>query len=167
MRSILIANEPGGSFGLPWKGDAPCFNFNFPRKNIPADELDKIADKSEITTLVLGVDLQDYSVISEFLNLNQLYIYSGNSLTDISFIKPLVKLHQLYIAESHISSLEPFAELIKEKARLLDESGESKDAFFTYPFEAVCIRSDRLDCKPEDYIDKTVLFTREFYINNR
>lgn len=74
MRSILIANEPGGSFGLPWKGDAPCFNFNFPRENVPADELDKIADKSEITTLVLGVDLQDYSVISEFLNLNQLYI---------------------------------------------------------------------------------------------
>lgn len=170
MKSILIANEPGGSFGMPWKGDAPCFNFNIPRENIPADELDKIADKSEITTLVLGVDLQDYSVVSEFSELKQLYIYSGENLTDLSFIKPLVRLRQLYIAESHITSLEPFEELIKEKARLLAES-EEKNAFFTYPFEAVCIRSDRLNCSPRDFKEKyketRVLFTREFYINNR
>lgn len=171
MRSVLIANEPGGGFGMPWKGDAPCFNFNIPRENIPANELDKIADKSEITTLVIGVDLADYSFVSEFSNLKQLYIYSGDTLTDISFIKPLVKLRQLYIAASHIASLEPLEELVTEKARLLAES-EEKQAFFTsYPFEAVCIRSDCLNCSPRDFKEKfketRVLFTREFYINNR
>lgn len=170
MRSILIANEHGNGFGLPWKGDAPCFNFNIPRENIPAEELPKIADKSEITTLVLGVDPEDYSVVSEFSELKQLYIYSGEKLTNLSFIKPLVKLRQLYIAESHIESLEPFEELIKEKARLHAES-EEKNAFFTYPFEAVCIRSDRLSINPrelkEKYKETRVLFTQEFYINNR
>lgn len=174
MRSILIADAPGSSFGLPWKGDAPCYNFNMPRGNIPAGELDKIADKSEITTLVIGVDMPDYGFVSEFVNLKQLYIYSGNNLTDISFIKPLVKLQQLYITESHIASLEPLEELIMEKGRLLAESKETHP-FFIYSFEAVCIRSDSLpdrpDCKPralkEKFKNTRVLLTREFYINNR
>ncbi|MDE6732166.1 MAG: hypothetical protein K2J77_04745 [Oscillospiraceae bacterium] len=154
MKSILIADEPGGSFGLPWKGDAPCFNFNVPRENIPADELPKIADKSEITTLVLGVDLQDYSVVSEFSELTQLYIYSGEKLTDISFIKPLVKLHQLYIAKSHISSLEPLEELIREKARLLLENKDNTNAFFTYYIEALCISSDSLNCTTREFKER-------------
>lgn len=154
MKSILIADEPGNGFGLPWKGDAPCYNFNFPRENIPAEELPKIADKSEITTLVIGVDLEDYSVVSEFSELTQLYIYSGEKLTDISFIKPLVKLHQLYIAESHISSLEPLAELITEKARLLTENKDDTNALFTYYIEALCIASDSLNCTTREFKER-------------
>lgn len=152
MKSILIANEPASGFGLPWKGDAPCYNFNIPRENIPAEELSKIADKSEITTLVLGVDLEDYSVVSEFSELKQLYIYSGKNLIDIAFIKPLVKLNQLYIAESHTASLEPLAELITKKARLLAENDdESMNAFFTYHIEALCITSDCLNCTTREF----------------
>lgn len=164
MRSILIADNPGGSFGMPWRGDAPCFNFRYPREHLRPDELDKIGDKTDIEALVIGVDLPDYGFISKLVNLKQLYIYSGKNLKDMAFITPLVRLRQLYIYESRISSLEPFEALAAEKTRLFEESSKDIKAIITYPFEAVCIRSDLLDCDPRDLKKYDSLDTREFYI---
>lgn len=167
MRQILIAEKPGSSYGMPWKGDAPCFNFNIPNEHFRADEIENIGDKSEIETLVIGCDLPDYDFISDMVNLRQLYIYSGENLSDLSFIERLVCLRQLYLAESHITSLEPFASLIAEKSRLYSEGPDKIERILKYAFEAICIRSDCLDCDPNDFIDKYVLRTREFTINNK
>lgn len=164
MRSILIADYPGGSFGMPWRGDAPCFNFNYPREHLRPEELDKIGDKTDIETLVIGVDLPDYGFISELVNLRQLYIYSGKNLKDIEFIRPLVGLRQLYIYESQISSLEPFEALAAEKSRLYQESSKDLKAIITYPFEAVCIRSDFINCDLRELKKYDSLRTRELYI---
>lgn len=167
MRRILIAEEPCSSFGLPWKGDAPCFNFKAPDEHFRADEIENIGDKSEIETLVIGCDLPDYDFISDMVNLRQLYIYSGENINDLSFIKKLVCLRQLYLAQSHIGSLEPLAVLTAEKSRLYGENPENIENILKYAFEAVCIRSDRLDCDPNDFTDRNVLHTREFVINNK
>lgn len=167
MRRILIAENPGSSYGMPWKGDAPCFNFNAPDEYFRADKIESLGDKSEIETLVIGCDLSDHDFISDMVNLQQLYIYSGGALRDLSFIEKLVCLRQLYIAESHITSLEPFSALTAEKSRLFGESTKDIVHMLRYVFEAVCIRSDCLDCDPNDFTDKYVLRTREFVINNK
>lgn len=167
MRRILIAEEPCSSYGLPWKGDAPCFNFRVPDEHFRADEIENIGDKSEIETLVIGCDLPDYDFVSDMINLRQLYIYSGENLSDLSFIERLVCLRQLYIAQSHISSLEPLAALTAEKSRLYNEDPHNIESIFKYTFEAVCIRSDRLDCDPNDFTNQDVLRTREFVINKK
>lgn len=167
MRHILIAEKPASSYGMPWKGDAPCFNFNAPDEHFRADEIEKIGDKSEIEALVIGCDLPSYGFISDMVNLRQLYIYSGSDLSDLSFIERLVCLKQLYIAESHIISLEPFASLTAEKSRLYNEAPNNIGHMLKYTFEAVCIRSDHLDCDPNDLTDNYVLHTREFVINNK
>lgn len=167
MRRILIAEKPGSSYGMPWKSDAPCFNFNMPNEHYRADEIENIGDKSEIETLVLGCDLPDYDFISDMVNLRQLYIYSGENLSDLSFIERLVCLRQLYLAESHITSLEPLVSLTAEKSRLYSEGSNDIAHMLKYVFEAVCIRSDRLDCDPNDLTDKYVLCTREFVINGK
>lgn len=167
MRRILIAQQPGGSFGMPWRGDAPCYNFNFPNEHFCADEIDKAGDKSEIGTLVIGCDLPDYSFISQMINLRQLYIYAGEKLSDLSFIEGLVYLRQLYIAESHITSLQPLAALAAEKTRLYNENPKDIEHMLKYAFEAVCIRSDCLDTVPNELADCDVLRTREFIINDK
>lgn len=167
MRRILIAEKPGSSYGMPWKGDAPCFNFNMPDEHFRADEIENIGDRSEIETLVIGCDLPDYAFISDMINLQQLYIYSGENLSDLSFIEGLICLRQLYIAESHIASLDAFVALTAEKSRLYGESPKGIERILKYVFEAVCIRSDHLDCDPNDLADKDVLRTREFFINNK
>lgn len=167
MRQILIAEEPGSSYGMPWKGDAPCFNFKHPNEHFRADEIENIGDSSEIEALVIGCDLPDYNFISEMVNLQQLYIYSGENLSDLSFIENLICLRQLYIAESHITSLEPFAALTAEKSRLYAESPKDIMSMLKYVFEAVCIRSDCFDCDPNDLTDKYVLRTRELIINDK
>lgn len=40
MRHILIAEKPACSYGMPWKGDAPCFNFNMPNEHFRAYEIE-------------------------------------------------------------------------------------------------------------------------------
>lgn len=167
MRRILIADNPGSSYGMPWKGDAPCFNFKMPNEHFHVDEIENIGDKSEIGTLVIGCNLPDYDFISDMVNLQQLYIYSGKNLIDLSFIEGLVCLRQLYLAESHITSLEPFASLTAEKSRLYREGPNDIEHMLKYAFEAVCLCSDRLDCDPNELTDKYVLRTREFVINNK
>lgn len=152
---------------MPWKGDAPCYNFNVPNEHFRADEIDKAGDKSEIETLVIGCGLPDHSFISQMINLRQLYIYSGEKLSDLSFIEGLVYLRQLYIAESHITSLQPLAALAAEKSRLYNESPKDIEHMLKYVFEAVCIRSDHLDRIPSDLADSDVLHTREFIINDK
>lgn len=167
MRQILIAEKPISVYKMPWKSDGRCFNFRAPNEHFRADEIDKIGDKSEIETLVIGCDLPDYDFISDMVNLRQLYIYSGENLSDLSFIERLVCLRQLYIAQSHIGSLELFTALVTKKSRLYREGPDDIEHMLKYAFEAVSIHSDRLDCDPNDFTDKYVLRTRDFVINNK
>lgn len=167
MRRILIAEKPVNSYGMPWRSDGTCFSFKGPNEHLRPDEIANIGDKSEIESLVISCDLPDYGFISDMVNLQQLYIYSGGNLSDFSFIENLICLRHLFIAESHIGSLEPLVRLAAEKSRLYAESPQDFKSIFKYFFEAVCIRSDCLDCDPNDLADIDALRAREFVINNK
>lgn len=170
MRKILIDKEMKDpkhcSYGFPWRHDGNCYNFRAPDECVTADETGIIDDMTDIEGLVIGCDLDDYSFISEMVNLRQLYIYSGENINDMSFIAPLVKLKHLYIHESHINSLDPLIALMLEQKRLLSlEKDINKRLFMT--LEAVAINSDKeLDgsvLKEPGYYASEIIVNRKSY----
>ena len=145
MRRILIENsviEPKKcSYGFPWKSDAICYNFRMPEECISAADIDKINDKDDIETLVIGCNLDSYDFISDMINLKQLYIYSGDNVRNLNFTEKLVNLQQLYIADTHISDLSPLYSLVKEKEQLMRNESDAMRKL-DYLVEGICIKTD-------------------------
>lgn len=144
MRRILIENGEVDVkdcvYGFPWKYDATCFNFKAPNEIVQASEIEKIDYWDEITTLVIGCDLDDYSFIANMVNLYQLYIYTGHNIKNISFIKGLINLSHLYIDDSCVESLDDLKKLIVEKKRLFDEETNIYKRL-SMGMDAICINS--------------------------
>ena len=90
MRSVLVDNNAVGlkccSYEFPWKYDSNCFNYKVPDEFVMAKDVGEINNPKEIIALTIGCDLEDYSFISEMVNLRQLYIYSGKNIADLEFI---------------------------------------------------------------------------------
>ncbi|MGN0496400.1 MAG: leucine-rich repeat domain-containing protein [Lachnospiraceae bacterium] len=144
MRKILVEKteiDPRTcSYGFPWRYDATCYNFHGPEETVLDREIETLKDKTEIETLVIGCDLENYNFIADMTNLRQLYIYSGNQLNDISFVKNLVDLRQLYIAQSQIDSLDGLVQLITEQKKRFDAETDLMKRLFI-GIDAVCIES--------------------------
>ena len=170
MRKILIDNhqlDPTKcSYGLPWKHDAICFNFRGPEELILADHLDDLGAPSEIETLVIGCELDDYSFIAGMTNLQQLYIYTATHMSSLDFVENLLKLRQMYVANSHINSLDSLGKLLIEKKRLLDNENTLGNQLM-YGVEGICIESDvDLDGKelltPKLYMSELIINKKHF-----
>lgn len=145
MRRILIENEyvnpKETSYGFPWDSDATCYNFNAPNECVVCAEIDNIENPEDVETLVIRCDLQDYTIISKFKNLTQLYIYTGSKITDLSFLEKLYMVRQLYIGRSKVSSLEPLERLVEEKSQLMKETDDLWTRI-SYGLEGVYIDSE-------------------------
>lgn len=168
MRKILIDNhqlDPTKcSYGLPWKNDAICFNFRGPEEMILADHLDDLGDLSEIETLVIGCELDDYSFIAGMTNLQQLYIYTAANMSSLDFVENLIRLRQMYVANSHVVSLNPLVKLLAEKKRLLDDENTLGNQLM-YGVEGICMESDvNLDGKE---LLTSGVYMSELIINKR
>lgn len=168
MRKILIDNhqlDPKEcAYGFPWRHDSICYNFNIPDEFVMAEDVDKIGDKSDVETLVIGCDLDDYEFINDMVNLYQLYIYSGNNLKSTEFCRKLLSLRQLYIRNSHILSLEGLVNMLKDKKKVFDEEKDPVKRLFG-GIDGICIESDcNLDGKS---LLKPGLYISELIINNR
>lgn len=146
MRRILIEKEMTDpkqcSFGFPWKSDVPCFNFRMPEECVLAEDIDKISDKDNIETLVIGCDLDSYDFISDMVNLRFLYIYEGSNVRSLGFVEKLVRLQQLYIVNTHISDLSPLYPLVVEKERLINKEPSLMKGF-DYMISGICIETDK------------------------
>lgn len=169
MKRILIEDNVVDlstcSYGFPWKSDVPCFNFNVPQECVTAHDINNIDDRSEIETLVIGCNLNNYDFISDMINLKQLYIYKGDNVSSLDFVSKLLKLKQLYIVGSHISELDALCVLAREKERLfVNESNYHRKN--DYVFEGICIETDR-DIDDAHKVLDTGLFISELIINNK
>ncbi|MBR2523294.1 MAG: hypothetical protein IKE53_02505 [Clostridiales bacterium] len=136
MRSIEVVTDKkkkaNDIYRFPWKYDGPCMNFQVPDETLTPEEATAASDHLDVRTIVTSDDLSDYSFISRFKNLEQLYIYKGKNITDISFIGDLVFLSQIVIVSSNVESLEPLQKLIEKK----------KNTLIPYGIEGICIQSD-------------------------
>jgi hypothetical protein len=168
MRKILIDNNQNinpreCTYGFSWRHDATCFNFRTPDEFIPYHDLSKIIDMSDVETLVIGCELDDYDFISDMTNLRQLYIYSGGKISNIDFIKNLVYLKQVYIAESHIDSLNGLVKVIEEKRRRIDTETDMWKRI-ELGMEGICIESD---CNSLDGKELLEIYISEVIINGK
>lgn len=145
MRRILIENDDvkpkNCSYWLPWTHDSTCFNFLMPDELVHASDINSIGDKTDVTTLVIGCDLEDYGFISDMTNLQQLYIYSGNNIENVAFCENLLKLRQLYIVGSHIKSIDSLVKLVEKKKIIFTEETDTMKRFL-YQVEGICIETD-------------------------
>lgn len=165
MRNVLIAEEKANCFPMPWKHDSTCFNFRCPDEHFRSAE--ELGDVSDIETLVITSDLEDYSFISGMTELRYLYIYSGSNLKDMSFIEDLASLQHICLCKTHIASFEPLIRLGEKKDKLLKGS----DDLFTrlrYSLRAVYIDSDCLEFDPQWLKESKILSgAGEFFINRK
>jgi len=153
-------NDLDRAYLLPWGSSQPDFNFRVPEKCILPENITKeIKRPSYVTTLVIDCPLDDYGFIRRMKNLQQLYIYDGETLDDISFLEGLTKLRQLCILGSHISSLDSIKKLILAKDELykvgIEECPgpfEETRIRFMYGFEAICITTDACDSDPSELL---------------
>jgi hypothetical protein len=76
------------------------------------------------------------------VNLQQLYIYTGENIGSIEFVRTLLKLDYLYIEGSHIDSLDPLIELMNEQKRLLNQEEDIMKRI-GMALTGVCISSDK------------------------
>lgn len=170
MRRILIENkvvEPREcSFGLPWRSDASCFNFRSPDECVPASDIEKITDKDNIETLVIGSELESYDFISDMVNLKYLFIYKGETVTGLDFVRKLVRLQQLYIDNTHISDLSPLYPLLKEKERLKNNEPNMMKAT-EYMVDGICIRTDCEIADAYKLHDGDGIYISELIIGNK
>ena len=111
-------NEHDRPYLLPWGTSQPDFNFKVPERCILPGNISEIKRPSYVETLVIDCPLDDYGFIRCMKNLQQLYIYDGDTLDNISFLEGLTKLRQLCILNSHISSLDSLKKLILAKDKL-------------------------------------------------
>ena len=136
MRSIKVVKDgkkAGNDFcAFPWRYDSSCYNFQVPDETMTPEEAAVTCDHLDVRTVVTEDVLEDYSFISRFKNLQQLYIYKGKSITDLSFIEDLVFLQQIVIISSNVESLEPLEKLIDKMINTLRP----------YGIEGICIQSD-------------------------
>lgn len=113
-----------------------------PEECVLAKDIDKITDKENIETLVIGCGLDSYDFISDMVNLKFLYIYKGGNVTNLDFAKKLVKLQQLYIVDTHLSDLSPLYPLAAEKERLMKNEPNLMRGT-DYMFSGICIETDK------------------------
>ncbi len=153
MKRILIDNKQEDlkqiAYSIPWKSDTVCFNFKHPETLVLDSEIEELQDEENVETLVIGCKLLDYSFISKMNNLRQLYIYSGENVYDLNFIENLVYLQQICICNSHVESLQPIANLIKNKK---EKHANSKDfkTKLECDIEGIYIETDRYSVNEEE-----------------
>lgn len=145
MRRILIENnmvDPKKcSYGFPWKSDSICMNFRMPEECVLTSDIDKVTDKDNIETLVIGCELDSYDFISDMVNLEYLYIYTGENIKNLDFTKKLVFLQQLYIVGTHISDLAPLYSLAEGKKRFMKNEPNAMK-IMDYVIDGICIDTD-------------------------
>lgn len=168
MRKILIDNNQiinprECTYGFPWRHDATCLNFRTPDEFIPYHDISNIPDKSDIETLVIGCDLEDYDFISDMTKLRQLYIYSGEKIRNVDFINHLVNLKQIYIVKSHIDSLDGLVKMLEEKRRRIDTETDMWKRI-ELGMEGICIESD---CDSLDGKELLEIYISEVIINGK
>ena len=124
-------------------------------------------DMTEIETLVIAGDQEDYSFISKMIGLRYLYVYSGEKLTDMSFIDDLVCLQHLCLRKTHIASFEPLIRLGENKYKLFTGADDLFSSL-NRSIRAVYIESDCLEFDPEQLKKSEILSrTSEFFINRK
>lgn len=109
---ITRSGEPYGPLAIPWEHMADAFNMKTPQVYLSPQDLKdpgilEILQSSQVVGCYIFDPLDDYSFISKFTELRDVFIMCGGNITDISFMKDLKEWFMFYIEDAHLKSLEP------------------------------------------------------------
>ncbi len=104
-----------GLIMVPWEQTAHAFNMRRPDIFIsPEDLLDEQLMRKIQSFRVIGcyifVALDDYTFISQFPNIEDIYIRHGEKLKDLTFLSNLSEWNMLHLEKAHLDNLEPIYE---------------------------------------------------------
>ncbi len=101
---------------VPWQSMADAFNMKTPTVYLTPEDL----EDPEFWTLIDGMTvagfyayapLKDYTVISRFPELMDLYLEHGDAVWDLDFLRPLTDLRMFYVENACLSDLEVLLDL--------------------------------------------------------
>ena len=109
---ITEDGNPRGSIAVPWERTAHAFNMKLPnvyfsRQDFESGELFSLISKFKVFGCYIFAAISDYSFLSDFKEIRDVFIADGRYLTDLSFMADLDDCGLLYIRGAHISDLAP------------------------------------------------------------
>lgn len=100
---------------VPWELTASAFNMKTPDIMLTVDDL---SDSDIINKLsccqVIGIyiftSLKNYSFLSQFHQVRDLFVLHGENIIDLSFVKNMPDLYMVYIENANLPNLDPLIE---------------------------------------------------------
>ncbi len=109
---ITENGEKRGSIPVPWELTIHAFNMKIPNLYLAPEDLhDKDLMEKIKSFHVIGIyiftRLDDYSFISMFPDVYDIYILDGINLKDLSFLRTLNEWQMLHLGNARLNDLEP------------------------------------------------------------
>lgn len=100
-----------GSIPVPWEHTVHAFNMKTPDiyitpEDISDDEIMAEILRHKVVGCYIFAPLEDYSFISRFKDLHDIFICRGENLTDLSFLSELDECFMLYLEDAHLKCLD-------------------------------------------------------------
>lgn len=112
--SIAVNNDdtPVRSVFIPWEATVHAYNMQTPKVTISKDDLQdsgimKEIRRCKLTGCYIFTPLEDYSFLSSFHDLEDLFILHGDLITDLSFILGKPELFMFYLENAKLKTIGP------------------------------------------------------------
>ena len=113
--AITVDGTPMHGGFIPWKHTSNAFNMKTPNVTISIDDLQDKEIMGEIYKCKINgcyilTSLSDYSFLSQFHDLWDLFIRCGENINDLSFIRNMPGLFLFYLEDAKLKDIRPLIE---------------------------------------------------------
>lgn len=115
--------EPVRSGSVPWERTVSAFNMKTPKITLAAEDLDNeeimsLLKKCHVNGCYIMTALNDYSFLSDFGEIRDLFIRHGGQLKDLSFMKDMKELFIFYLEDAALPDLKPLIDCCNSAGEL-------------------------------------------------
>jgi hypothetical protein len=108
---------------VPWERTTSAFNMRTPKITLAASDLqnDSIMEalnKCRMIGCYIFTPLTDYSFISGFTELMDLFILCGENIQDLSFVRDLPELFMFYLEDASLPDVKPLTDAFDKGDRI-------------------------------------------------
>ena len=108
---ITADGSPVKAISVPWERTGSAYNMRIPNvfleeKDLSTPEIMAALDKFTVIGCYILTALEDYSFLSKFVHLEDVYIRAGENITDLSFMENLTEWFMFYLEDAHLTNLD-------------------------------------------------------------
>ena len=98
-------------FNIPWESTAHAFNMRTPDiyfapEDMYDPEIIELLGKYKVIGCYIFTEMEDYSFLEQFTDMQDLHIRYGKNLKNLSFMKNMKEWFMLYIEDAHLDNLD-------------------------------------------------------------